>query len=244
MWCSTLSRRWETLPLFITTPTAPVGSFWLKLFVRPKKPGCGPRGSTDEARSGPGSDSGNATGPGTHWHTCLWANSGNTASEAGWSWIGLKLRSSKTCRSSESFCLFVFLVCSAQHFPFLVFHSERLCLRALSRGKASLESEKGWQEKVGQILRHTHIRSLARPRQGPVLLCESVTSIAVFDTALCQWERAYESPVSCLIRETGCFPYWVKLSAKGLVLHLENTPLLQIRPQTVQTHPGASAIQT
>ncbi len=92
--------------------------------------------------------------------------------------------------------------------------------------------------------RHTHIQSLARPRQGPVLLCESVTSIAVFDTALCQWERAYESPVSCLIRETGCFPYWVKLSAKGLVLHLENTPLLQIRPQTVQTHPGASAIQT
>ncbi len=145
-------------------------------------------------------------------------------SEAGWSWIGVKLRSSKTCRSSESFCLFVFLVCSAEHFPFLVFHSEWLCLRALSRGKASLESEKGWQEKVGQTLKDTHIRSLAEPRQGPVLLCDSVSSIAVFDTVLCQWERACESPVSCLIKGTGCFQYWIKLSAKGLVLHLEKYP--------------------
>ncbi len=34
-------------------------------FRRAKKPGRWPRGSTDEARSSPGSDSGNATGPGT-----------------------------------------------------------------------------------------------------------------------------------------------------------------------------------
>lgn len=37
----------------------------------------------------------------------------------------------------------VSILSSAERFPFLGFHSERLCLRALSRGKASLESEKG-----------------------------------------------------------------------------------------------------
>ncbi len=50
-------------------------------FRRAKKPGCWPRGSTDEARSSPGSDSGNATGPGTHWHARFWPDSGNTAME-------------------------------------------------------------------------------------------------------------------------------------------------------------------
>ncbi len=77
----TLSRRWETSPLFITTPLAPAGPLWPKVFVGPKKPGRWPRGSTDEARSSPGSDSGNATGPGTHWHARFWPDSGNTANQ-------------------------------------------------------------------------------------------------------------------------------------------------------------------
>ncbi len=51
-------------------------------FRRAKKPGRWPPGSTDEARSSPGSDSGNATGPGTHWHARFWPNSGNMANEA------------------------------------------------------------------------------------------------------------------------------------------------------------------
>ncbi len=51
-------------------------------FRRAKKPGRWPRGSTDEARSSPGSDSGNATGPGTHWHARFWPDSGNTAIES------------------------------------------------------------------------------------------------------------------------------------------------------------------
>ncbi len=36
-------------------------------FRRAKNPGRWPRGSTDEAQSNPGSDSGNTTGPGMHW---------------------------------------------------------------------------------------------------------------------------------------------------------------------------------
>ncbi len=48
-------------------------------FRRAKKTVRWPRGSTDEARSSPGSDSGNETGPGTHWHVCFWPDRGNTA---------------------------------------------------------------------------------------------------------------------------------------------------------------------
>ncbi len=48
-------------------------------FRRAKKTGRWPRGSTDEARSSPGSDSGNETGPGTHWHARFWPDRGNTA---------------------------------------------------------------------------------------------------------------------------------------------------------------------
>ncbi len=48
-------------------------------FRRAKKPGRWPRGSTDEARSSPGSDHGNTTGPDTHWHARFWLGSGNAA---------------------------------------------------------------------------------------------------------------------------------------------------------------------
>ncbi len=62
----TLSRCGETPPLFITTPLAPVGQLWLKVFVGAKNPGRWPWESTNEAQTSPGSDGGNATGPGTH----------------------------------------------------------------------------------------------------------------------------------------------------------------------------------
>ncbi len=38
----TLSRHGETPPLFITTPLAPVGPLWPKVFVGPKNPAVGP----------------------------------------------------------------------------------------------------------------------------------------------------------------------------------------------------------
>lgn len=147
-------------------------------------------------------------------------------SEAGWSWIGVKLRSSKTCRSSESFCLFVFLpsvFCRTFSFPGLSFRMA--VFESIVPRKSFIRIRKRVTGKSrSDAQRHTHIRSLAEPRQGLVLLCDSVISIAVFDIVLCQWERACESPVSCLIKGTGCFQYWVKLSAKGLVLHLEKYP--------------------
>ncbi len=59
-WSAVLTRG-ETTPLLITTPLAPVGPLWPKVFVGPTKPGRWPRGSTDEAQSSPESDSGNAT---------------------------------------------------------------------------------------------------------------------------------------------------------------------------------------
>ncbi len=64
-----------------TPPLALVGPLWPKVFVEPKNPGRWPRGSTDKARSSPGSDSGNVTGPGTYWHACFWPGSGDTATE-------------------------------------------------------------------------------------------------------------------------------------------------------------------
>ncbi len=74
-----LSRSGETPPLFITTPLAPVGPLWPKVFVGPKKTGHWPQRNTEEARSSPGSDSGNATGPEIDWHAHFWPDSGNTA---------------------------------------------------------------------------------------------------------------------------------------------------------------------
>ncbi len=75
----TLSRCGETPSLFITTPLASAGPLWPKVCVGLKNPGRWPRGSTDESRSSPGSDSGNTTGPGTHYHARFWPDSGNTA---------------------------------------------------------------------------------------------------------------------------------------------------------------------
>ncbi len=60
----TLSRCGKTPPLFRTTPLAPVGPLWPKVFVGPKNPDRCARGSTDEARSSPGSDGGNTTDQG------------------------------------------------------------------------------------------------------------------------------------------------------------------------------------
>ncbi len=64
---------------FVHNSSSPSWPALAQGFHRAKKPGHWPQGSTDEARSSPGSDSRNATGPGMNWHARFWPDSGNTA---------------------------------------------------------------------------------------------------------------------------------------------------------------------
>ncbi len=123
----TLCRCRETPPLFITTPLAPAGPLWPKVFGGPKNPGRWPRGRTDEAQSSLGSDSGT-------WLVLarFWPDSGNAANVSLEPCIGLSCVSRSLCTEPR----LGFYVTANEFFfkPFVVHSKEcRLRIRSVLR---------------------------------------------------------------------------------------------------------------